>query len=174
MVHDNFFVESVAIGFEKKAVKGDIMQRIWVDADAVPRVIKELLIKASQRREVEMVFVANMHLGIRQTQRVKTVQVAAGADVADDHIAENCQPGELVITADIPLAARAITAGAVVLTPRGDVINKDNIPEKLSMRDFATDLRDIGIDTGGAPPFHPKDKQRFANGLDRWLTRGWL
>ena len=150
------------------------MPRIWIDADAIPRVIKEVLTKASQRRSVELVFVANAPLGIRKNHLVKTVQVAAGADVADDHIAENCQSDELVVTADIPLAARVIEAGSVVLTPRGTVINKENISEKLSMRDFATDLRDIGIDTGGAPPFHPKDKQRFANGLDRWLTRGWL
>ena len=150
------------------------MPRIWVDADAVPRVIKEILIKASQRRQVELIFVANAPLGIRRTNLIRAVQVAAGADVADDHIADNCGEGELVITADIPLAARVIEAGAVVLKPRGGVLNKDNIPEKLSMRDFATDLREMGIDTGGAPPFHKKDKQRFANGLDRWLTRGWL
>lgn len=150
------------------------MPKIWIDADAIPRAIKEVLTKASQRRSVELVFVANAPLDIRNTHLVKSVHVAAGADVADDHIAENCEADALVVTADIPLAARVIAAGSVVLTPRGTVINKENISEKLSMRDFATDLRDIGINTGGALPFHPKDKQRFANGLDRWLTRGWL
>lgn len=127
------------------------MARIWIDADTIPRVFKEVLIKACQRSSVALVFVANAPLGIRKRHLVQTVQVAAGAEVADDDIAENCEEDVLVVTADIPLAARVFEAGSVVLIPRSTVINKENISEKLSMRDFATDLHDIGIETGGAP-----------------------
>ena len=150
------------------------MPKIWVDADATPRVIKEILIKAAQRRRTEVCFVANSYLGIRKGPFVKMVRVASGDDVADDYIAENCGARDLVITADIPLAARVIEKQAVVLRPRGGVLDANNIAQKLSLRDFSTDLREMGINTGGAPPFHSKDKQKFSNALDRWLTRGIL
>ena len=150
------------------------MPKIWVDADATPRVIKEILIKAGQRRQIEVYFVANSHLGIQKSHFIKTVRVASGDDIADDYIVENCMAGDLVITADIPLASRVIDKEAVVLRPRGSVLDANNISQKLSLRDFSTDLREMGINTGGAPPFHPKDKQKFSNALDRWLTRGFL
>ncbi len=103
--------------------------------------------------------------------RVSSVQVPRGPDSADDHIAEACEAGDLVITADIPLAARAVEKGAMVIRPRGYVLDEENVQEALSMRDFSTELRDVGVSTSGPPPFGPNDRQRFANALDRWVTK---
>ena len=147
------------------------MSTIWIDADAVPRAIKEVLFKASLKRQVKLIFVANSWLQLPKNHLIQLVKVSKGADVADDHIANSCKAGDLVITADIPLAARVIDNGAAALRPRGELLDEGNIKEKKSFRDFSTELRDLGMDTGGAPPFHKKDKQKFSNALDRWLTR---
>lgn len=146
------------------------MPKIWVDADAAPRVIKEVLIKASQRRGIKIVFIANSWFQLPRSDKLKWIQVAAGADVADDYIVSHCEAADLIITADIPLAARVIEKGALALRPRGGLLDAGNIAQKLSIRDFSTELRDMGINTGGAPPFDAKAKQRFSNALDRWLT----
>jgi uncharacterized protein len=143
---------------------------IWVDADAAPRDVKDVLIRAAQRRKVTVIFVANQMLHLPHIDRIQMVRVGAGADVADDYIAENCQSGDLVISADVPLAARIIPVGGLVLQPRGRLLDKQNVEEALSIRDFGDSLRSSGIETGGPPPFKSADKQKFSNGLDRWLT----
>lgn len=143
---------------------------IWVDADAAPRDVKDVLIKAAQRRKVAVVFVANQGLNLPFGRYIRMERVSAGADVADDYIADHCEPKDLVISADVPLAARIIPKGGVVLQPRGRLLDANNVEEALSLRDFGDSLRSSGIETGGPPPFRPADKQKFSNGLDRWLT----
>jgi len=144
---------------------------IWVDADAMPRAVKEVLYKAAQRRRVEVVLVANAYLNIPQNPRLRAVRVAAGADVADDHIVESCAAGDLVISADVPLAARVVAKGAQVLQPHGRVLDEENVDEVLSIRNFKDELRSTGVETGGPPPFGAQHKAKFSNALDRWLTR---
>jgi uncharacterized protein len=146
------------------------MTKIWIDADAAPRAVKDVLIRASQRRKVSIVFVANRNLSVPVSSRLEMIAVAAGADVADDYIAENCDNGDLVVSADVPLAARVVERGGTVLQPRGRVLDHDNIDEALSIRNFGDSLRSSGVETGGPPPFKPEDKQKFSNALDRWLT----
>jgi uncharacterized protein YaiI (UPF0178 family) len=144
--------------------------KIWVDADAAPRAVKDVLIRASQKRKVSIVFVANRNLSVPVSSRLQMVAVEAGADVADDYIAENCSDSDLVVSADVPLAARVVERGGTVIQPRGRVLDHDNIDEALSIRNFGDSLRSSGIETGGPPPFKPEDKQKFSNALDRWLT----
>ena len=144
--------------------------KIWVDADASPRDVKDVLIRASQKRKVSVVFVANRTLNLPMSSRLEMVAVAAGADVADDHIADNCSADDLIVSADVPLAARVVERGGVVIQPRGRVLDRENIDEALSIRNFGDSLRASGIETGGPPPFKPGDKQKFSNALDRWLT----
>lgn len=145
--------------------------KIWVDADATPRAVKEILVRASLTRQVEVVLVANRWLEQPKSARVSTVVVSQGADKADDYIAENCEQYDLVITADIPLAARVIERQAEVITAYGRELDEENVREALSIRDFKEDLRDAGVMTGGPPPYGEKQKQAFANALDRWITR---
>jgi uncharacterized protein YaiI (UPF0178 family) len=144
---------------------------IWVDADAMPRAVKEVLYRAAQRRKTNIVLVANAYLQVPTDPHIRTVRVASGADVADDHIAEQCEKGDLVITADIPLAARVVEKGAQVIQPHGRVLDEENVGEVLSMRNFADELRSTGVDTGGPPPYSNAQKGKFSNALDRWLTR---
>ena len=146
--------------------------RVWIDADAVPRAVREILTRASQKRRVHIVFVANRWQNLPASTRISQVVVPAGLDEADDHIAETCGPGDLVVTADVPLAARAVEAGALVLQPHGRLLDADNVQEHLAIRDLSTELRSGGEITGGPPPFGAIEKQRFANGLDRWITAG--
>lgn len=146
------------------------MPTIWIDADAVPRACKEVLFKASERRRVSLVLVANAWQQIPRSRLVSFVKVGAGDDVADDHIVANCEAGDLIVSNDIPLAAQAIEKGATVLRPRGEELTATNVAQRLAMRDFMDDLRGEGVITGGPPEFSPKDKQRFANALDRWIT----
>ncbi len=143
---------------------------IWIDADATPRPVNEMLIRASHKRKVALCFVANRYLAGLTGPMVSVIKVEAGADKADDYIAEHCTSGDLVVSADIPLAARVIHKGALILQPRGRVLDEDSIDEALSLRDFKESLRSGGVETGGPPPFGPKEKARFANGLDRYLT----
>lgn len=145
---------------------------VWVDADAVPRAVRDILTRAATKRRVPMIFVANRSVGVEGLGlTISAVQVPGGPDVADDHIAEHCTKGDLVITADIPLAARAVEKGAEVLTPYGAELDEDNVRERLSVRDFLDDLRGAGVTTGGPPPFSQANAQRFANALDRHLSR---
>ena len=145
--------------------------RIWIDADACPRAVKDILFRASERRSIPVSVVANKAMYVTSSELVAMIQVAGGPDVADDHIAENAKQGDLAITADIPLAARLVKRGVVTLNPRGEEYDEENIEERLSVRDFMSDLRDTGVMTGGPSAFSEKDKRNFANALDRALSR---
>ncbi|GFO54010.1 UPF0178 protein [Geomonas sp. Red276] len=145
--------------------------KIWVDADACPRVIKEILFRASERLELPLCLVANHSLTKHETRFVTSVQVGNGMDIADDYIAQHAELEDLVITADIPLAARIVEKGGVALDPRGELYTDENVGERLAMRDFMTELRSSGLATGGPPQFSMTDRQRFASSLDRILTK---
>ncbi len=144
---------------------------IWVDADATPRPVKEILFRAAEKRPVTIVLVANSGQWVPPRSRVTWVQVPSGPDVADDYIADQCEAGDLVITDDVPLAARVVERGGYALQPRGDLLDAENVAERLSIRDFNDGLRGDGVITGGPAPFGAGDRQRFANALDRWITR---
>ena len=143
---------------------------IWVDADACPKVIKEILFRAVEREGICMTLVANKPLAIPRLNNIRSLQVASGFDVADNEIVKRLTAGDLVITADIPLAALVIAKGGFALNPRGELYTADNIRARLSMRDFMDSLRATGVETGGPAMFSPKDKQTFANQLDRFLS----
>jgi uncharacterized protein len=146
--------------------------KLWIDADAVPRDTKEVAFRAAARLELETVLVANQRLQTPPGNRfVSAVRVDGGPDVADRHIAEHAQPGDLAVTADIPLAAALVEKGVAVIDPRGEEYTAEMIGERLSVRDFMDGLRGAGVETGGARPYGPKDKQNFAGALDRVLTR---
>jgi uncharacterized protein len=144
---------------------------IWVDADACPKVIREILFRAATRLELPLTLVANHVLPVPQSPWVKAVQVAQGFDVADNYIVEQVCQDDLVITADIPLAAELIAKGAGVISPRGEQFTKNNIGQRLNMRDFMETMRSSGEVGGGPPALGPRDKQAFANALDRYLAR---
>jgi uncharacterized protein YaiI (UPF0178 family) len=145
--------------------------KIWVDADACPVVIKEILFRAAERVQVPVTLVANQPIRVPPSRFVRSVQVAAGFDVADNEIVARLDPGDLVITADIPLAAEVIEKGGHALNPRGELYSADTIRSRLDVRDFMETLRASGVDTGGPPALHPRDRQAFANQLDRFLHR---
>lgn len=146
--------------------------KIWIDADAAPRDVKELIFRASKRLNLAVVMVANSHLRPPLGYPlVTTVWVDGGADVADAHIAAEAEPGDLAVTQDIPLAALLVPKGVVVLDPRGDEHTEETIGERLSIRDFMEQARSNGIVTGGPAPYDAKAKQAFAGALDRALTR---
>jgi len=145
--------------------------QIWVDADACPVVVKEMLYRAATKRKVLTVFVANQPLRTPKSPFLKTVRVGSGFDVADDYITEQVSEGDLVVTADIPLASDVIAKHAYALNPRGSMYTKDNIGQRLSIRNFLEDVRSSGIQTGGPPAISGADKQAFGNALDRFLTQ---
>ncbi len=145
--------------------------KIWVDADALPGEVKEIILRASQRLEVETVFVANKMVQVGHSPLVTFVRVTQGADVADAYIAERSARSDLCVTADIPLAATLVAKGLTVIDPRGDVYSDDNVGERLSVRDLMASLREVGVQTQGPPPFNAKAKQKFAARLDSLLTR---
>jgi hypothetical protein len=144
---------------------------IWVDADACPVAIKEILFRAAERTGVPLTLVANQPLQIPRSRCIKTLQVPAGFDVADDEIVKRLSAGDLVITSDIPLAAEVIAKGGHALSPRGELHSTENIGARLNMRDFMDTMRASGIDTGGPPALSQGDRQSFANHLDQFLTR---
>ena len=148
-----------------------VSQQIWVDADACPKVIKEILFRAANRTEIQLSLVANQSIQVPGSRFINTVRVSAGFDVADNFIAQQAKPGDLVITADIPLADEVITKGCLALSPRGELYTKENIRQRLNMRDFLDTLRSSGIQTGGPPTLSQADRQAFANQLDRWLMQ---
>ncbi|MCU7796990.1 MAG: YaiI/YqxD family protein [Candidatus Thiodiazotropha sp. (ex Semelilucina semeliformis)] len=147
------------------------LKHIWVDADACPKVIKEILFRAAERVGVSVTLVANQPITIPKSRFIRFVQVAAGFDVADNHIVQETHADDLVITADIPLASEVIDKGALALNPRGELYTKENIRQRLTMRDFMDTLRGSGVDTGGPPSFSQADRQAFANQLDRLLAK---
>ena len=146
--------------------------QIWVDADACPVAIKEILYRAADRAHVRVTLVANQPLRIPVSPYIRFTQVPAGLDVADRRIVELLAAGDLVVTADIPLAAAAIEKGAHALNPRGELYTTENIRERLSMRNFMDELRGSGVATGGPAVLGPRDRQAFANALDSFLAKG--
>ncbi len=145
--------------------------RIFVDADACPNVIKDILFRAAGRAQVEVILVANQWIRVPASRWIRSLQVTAGLDVADSEIVQRCAAGDLVVTADIPLAARVLDKGALALNPRGELYTTDTIAQRLSMRNFMDELRGAGVATGGPPTLHARDRQAFANALDRWLAQ---
>lgn len=144
---------------------------IWVDGDACPVAIKEILYRAARRTGTRLTLIANQPIRVPRSEYIRALQVAAGFDAADNEIAQRVQPGDLVVTADIPLADEVISRGALALNPRGELYTRENIKSRLNMRDFMDTLRASGIDTGGAPAMSQSDRQQFANHLDRLLAR---
>ena len=144
--------------------------QIWVDADACPKVIKEILFRAAERMQVPLILVANRLLWTPPSRFIRAMRVAHGFNVADREIAEQVQAGDLVVTADIPLASDVIGRGGHALDPRGVLYTKDNIEERLALRDFMDQLRGSGLETGGPAPWSPSDSHAFANQLDRLLS----
>ncbi|ATZ13246.1 MULTISPECIES: YaiI/YqxD family protein [Erwinia] len=144
---------------------------IWVDADACPKVIKEVLYRAADREQVMVTLVANQSLSVPPSKFLRTLRVAAGFDVADNEIVQRAQSGDLVITADIPLAAEVMEKGAIALNPRGERYSAATIRERLTMRDFMDTMRASGVQTGGPPALNQRDRQQFANELDKWLQQ---
>ena len=144
--------------------------KIWVDADACPKPIKDILFRAADRTGTLMTLVANHALPTPPSRYINMIQVPGGFDVADNRIAQDMAPGDLVITADIPLAADVINNGGHALNPRGEMYTTDNIRQRLSMRDFMEELRGSGVNTGGPAPLNQTDRQAFANALDRFLA----
>jgi len=145
--------------------------KIWIDGDACPKAIKEILFRMAERTQIETIFVANAYLRLPHSEYLKMIQVADGADIADDKIVSYCNVDDLVITADIPLAARVVNKGAIALDPRGKLYDTTNIQSILSMRNFMDDLRSTGIETRGPNSFSPKDRQKFSNELDKLLVQ---
>jgi uncharacterized protein YaiI (UPF0178 family) len=148
-----------------------IKNTIWVDADACPNAIKETLFKAANRKEMSLVLVANHFIKVPPSKWISSIQVESGFDVADDYIVEQVNKDDLVITSDIPLAAELIDKGAQVITARGDIFDKTNIKQKLNMRDFMDTMRSSGEHSSGQAAMNAKDKQTFANALDRYLAK---
>ncbi|MDG2174750.1 MAG: YaiI/YqxD family protein [Gammaproteobacteria bacterium] len=144
---------------------------IWVDADACPVVIKEILFKAARRTKVQLTLVANQSMQTPPDKNIISIQVPQGFDVADDEIVKLVEEGDLVITADIPLAAEVIEKGGQALSPRGELFTPNNIKGRLTMRDFMDTMRSSGVHTGGPPPLNKQDRQAFANHLDRLLAQ---
>ena len=145
--------------------------KIWVDADACPKVIKEILFRAAARVRVRLILVANQPVDAPRSPYIQSVQVASGFDVADNYIVNGARPGDLVVTADIPLAAEVIAKGCLALNPRGELYTKDNIRQRLSLRDFMDTLRGSGVNTGGPTAFSQADRKAFADQLDRLLVQ---
>ncbi len=145
--------------------------QIWVDADACPGVIKEILFRAAQRTQITTTLVANKMLRVPPSPFIRALQVPAGFDVADNHIVQKMQPGDLVITADIPLAAQVIERGGHALNPRGEFYTADNIQQRLTLRNFMEELRGSGVDISGPSGFSNSERQAFAAQLDKYLAK---
>lgn len=152
-------------------IQGAINLKIWIDADACPRVIKEIVFRASKRLDLQVLLVANKTLAKHHTNLIESIVVEDGFDVADDYIADHATAEDLIVTADIPLAARIVAKGGVALDPRGELYTEENVGERLSMRDLMMELRSEGLVQGGPRQFSLTDRQRFASSLDRLLTQ---
>ena len=145
--------------------------KVLVDGDACPRALKDILYKTAVRLKLETIFVSNRYLNLPFSEFIKGIVVDEGPDEADNHIVEITEAGDVIITADIPLADRVIEIDGVVLNHRGELLTEENVKQKLSVRNLLTDLRSLGVETGGPSSFSPKDKQRFSNQLDKLLTK---
>jgi uncharacterized protein len=145
--------------------------KIWIDADACPKAVKEILYRVAERTEISVNLVANSRLHLPHSSFIHLIQVGSGADIADDEIVDKCEAGDLVITADIPLASRVVEKGAQALDPRGTIYDKNNIGQVLSMRNFMDELRGSGVETGGPRGFGQKEKFNFANALDKLIAQ---
>ena len=145
--------------------------QIWVDADACPKVIKEILYRAADRVKCQLKLVANQSLSIPKSPFIKSIRVEPGFDVADNYIVQQVAEGDLVITADIPLAAEVMEKGAEALNPRGEFYSRETIRQKLTMRDFMDEMRGSGVMSGGPPPLNQADRREFANAIDKYLQK---
>jgi len=145
--------------------------KIWVDADACPGVVKDILFRAADRKGIQTTLLANHAIQIPPSKNISFIQVVSGFDVADDEIVKRVNAGDLVITSDIPLASEVIEKGAHALSPRGELFTEDNIKPRLNIRDFLDTMRSSGINTGGPPPLSQTDRREFANHLDRFLAK---
>ncbi|MBL4774145.1 MAG: YaiI/YqxD family protein [Alcanivoracaceae bacterium] len=143
--------------------------KIWVDADACPNVIKDIIFRAANRTETIVTLVANQYIQTPRSRFINSIQVRQGFDVADDEIVRRLSSGDLVVTADIPLASDAIAKGATALNPRGELYTTENIKARLQMRDFMETLRNSGVDTGGPAALNHRDREKFANCLNKFL-----
>lgn len=145
--------------------------KIYVDADGCPRAVRDIVTRAGERRQVSTTLVANRHIHLPRSRFLTAVQVSSGMDIADHWIAARVEPGDLVITADVPLAAEVVETGAIALDPRGHLYDAETVRERLSVRDFMTEMRAAGLTGGGPPPFGEVEKRKFAAAFDRILTR---
>ncbi len=145
--------------------------KIWIDADACPRAIKDVICRAAERVQCEALFVANQSLSMPPGRFTRSIQVEKGFDVADNYLLQHAEAGDIAITSDIPLAAELLKKGVAILTSRGESLNDNNIRQRLSMRNFMEELRSSGEQHGGPPPLSLADRQKFANALDRWLAK---
>lgn len=145
--------------------------QIWVDADACPRVIKDILYRAAERVKCNLILVANQGLATPKSPYIKTVRLQSGFDVVDNYIVQQVSASDLVVTADIPLAAEIMEKGATALNPRGEIYDPDTIKQKLTMRDFMDEMRGTGVMTGGPPPLSQTERREFANALEKLLPR---
>ena len=152
-------------------MKKGVAVKILVDADACPNVIKDILVRASERLKITMIFVANKPLNVPKSPQISSVVVSSGFDVADQHIVTLIESGDLVITADIPLANEVIDKKGYALNPRGEFYTEENIKQRLTMRNFMDEMRTMGQASGGPPPLNKRDRQVFANALDRFLAK---
>jgi hypothetical protein len=151
--------------------EGGRWMKIWVDADACPGGVKEIIVRAARRLRVHAVFVANKAIGLPESACLSTVRLARDPEAVDEYIAEQAEEGDLAVTQDIPLAAALIPKGVVAMTPRGELFTEANMGERLSIRNFMQDIREAGTVTPGPRPFSQRDRQRFADAFDRELTR---
>lgn len=145
--------------------------KLWIDADALPRVYRDIIFRASDRYQLEVIFVANQPLGITASQRIKTLQVMSGADQADKEIIKLMQPADIVMTQDIPLADEVIQKGGVAIHPRGEIFTPHNIKARLHLRDYMDTLRGAGVQTGGPKPLSERDKREFSSALDQTILK---
>ncbi len=145
--------------------------KLWVDADALPRILRDVIIRASDRYQMEVTFVANQSVGITPSVRINSIQVMSGADVADQEIIDRMKEHDIVITQDIPLAAQVIEKGGIAINPRGEVYTISNIKARLHLRDFMDTLRGAGVQTGGPPPLAERDKREFSSSLDQTIQK---
>jgi uncharacterized protein YaiI (UPF0178 family) len=144
---------------------------LWIDADACPRILREVIFRAADRHRLPTIFVANQPVGITPSTLIRSIQVSGGADMADQEIVSRMKAGDLVMTQDIPLAAQVIEKGGTALHPRGEVFTTENVRARLHLRDFMDSLRGAGVQTGGPPPLNDRDKKQFADGLEKTIVR---
>lgn len=145
--------------------------KLWIDADALPRILRDVIMRASDRYQLEVTFVANQNVGITPSVRINPIQVMGGADQADQEIVNRMQNNDIVVTQDIPLAAQVIEKGGIAIHPRGEIFTTANIKARLHLRDFMDTLRGAGVQTGGPPPISDRDKREFASSLDQTILK---